>query len=233
MSVAVGNYDVSVLNILGKGSFGIVYTAQDRKTGARVAVKSVTYKERGHLVQHLVNMGRNELAIFRVLKGHTNIVQLLDHIDDGERHWLVMEYCDLGDVPFYMSKHPTDSTARLKIMFEAINGMAYMHCVQTAPIVHRDIKPWNILMMKKGNQDIAKITDFGIGKLYEDHPAAMHETMTTLAGTAAFMAPEFFSTDEGDLRYRSGVDTFAMGLVFHSILDYDNNSSMVPTSSMF
>lgn len=232
MSTQIGAFDVDLLETLGKGAFGIVYSGQERNSGKRVTVKCVIYKEKGQLNETLVNMGKTEQAIFNKLKGHPNVVQLLDHVDDGKKHWLVMEFCELGDLPEYMKAHTIDISGKLKIMLDTSKAVAYMHSFQPA-IVHRDIKPTNIMIVKNNNQHVAKITDFGVGKLYEENPAVFRETMTTFTGTAAFLAPEFWSTDKDKIQYRAGVDTFALGLVFHLILDFDNNHDMVPASSEY
>lgn len=200
----IGKYTLDTLAVLGRGAFGIVYRGFE--TGSKpkksVAAKCIIYTEGPDEEKNecRFKMAENELAIFSQLKGHKNIVQLLDNIDDGSRHWIIMEFCDLGDLPHYFGKYRPTMGTKLKLMYECTNAIAYMHSFNP-PIIHRDIKPGNILVMtQKGGEPVAKITDFGIGKLFEQHPNAMHQTMSTLAGTAAYMAPEFFAADGDYLR---------------------------------
>lgn len=223
--LSVGGYKVNMLCQLGHGAFGVVYKAKRQGSDVAAAAKCITYKDESQATNKLaVNMAENETSIFRQLQGHRNVVTLLDHVDSGQNHWLIMEYCDLGDLQHYLSNGQRSLLQKIKIMYECTTAFSYMHSFKP-PIVHRDIKPNNILITTRGHQHVAKITDFGVGKLYETDGGSIHQTMTTLAGTAAFMAPEFFAADGGYLRYKSGVDTFSLGLVFHVILNQRGDAS--------
>lgn len=175
-------------------------------------------------------MGETELEIFRQLKNHKNIVELFNHIDDGKSHWFIMELCDLGDLPYYLRNNNVCLTQKLKIVVECACAIEFMHSLKP-PIVHRDIKPTNVLMKTLGNIAVAKVTDFGIGKIFESNKATKHLTMSTLGGTLNYMAPEFFAADGDYLKYQPSVDTFSLGLLFHVLLTYDDtNKDMVPAS---
>ena len=179
-------------------------------------------------------MGARELEIFRKLEHHKNVVQLYEHHDDGKSHWFIMEYCELGDLVYYFRKKhkDLDLTKKLKIIVECASAIEYMHSL-SPPIVHRDIKPTNVLMKNCGMFDVAKITDFGIGKIFEGNKATLHLTMSTMGGTLNYMAPEFFAADGGYLKYQPSVDTFSLGLLFQVLIAYDGqNKDMVPLSGM-
>lgn len=118
-SISVGEYGVQSLKILGKGAFGIFYQVEEKgHSKKKFAVKCITYQENEHFNEYLYEMVQNEIKICEQLKGHKNIFQLIDHINDGERHWLVRELCKLGDLTVYLKNHPNDLRRKLKIMKE-------------------------------------------------------------------------------------------------------------------
>lgn len=229
MSFQVGNYLVDTTNMLSSGTFGVTYLARDIPNQRPAAAKCVSYKEGGRTNQELFAMCMNEVEQLNQLKDQENVVRLLQHVDDGHRKWLVLEHCDLGDLPSYLRSHPTDITRKLKIMYEITTVIAYMHSQQPV-MVHYDIKPGNVLMSTKGNQHVAKLTGFGQAKLYEVNPGEMHVLMSTDPSSTCFKAPEFFfDTGPTIERYRYS-DVFSLGLLYHVILNYDNNQEMLPVS---
>lgn len=218
---------------LGKGAFGIVYKGTSKQDGRKIAAKRVQYLNAEHLINvHSRKTAYTELQIFKELKKHKNIVELLHYHDDGSSFWFIMEFCDLGDLPTYFRKHHTvlNFYEKLKIMVECASAITFMHS-RHPPIVHRDIKPKNVLMKSicGGIEHVAKITDFGVGKLYRTDGPTLHLTMNSEEGTANFWAPEFFLKDGEPLSYKPSVDTFALGLLFHVIVMYtEDNVHMCP-----
>ncbi len=128
-----------------------------------------------------------------------------------------MEFCEKGDLVKYFNKCNEDNIqiseeAKLKFMSDIAHGVEYLH---KRNIIHRDIKPNNILLA--GNPSVAKLTDFDLSKFLG--PSQDTSTMSTKVGTEAFKAPEFFfRTDEGKLQYKRSVDIFAMGLTFLAMI---------------
>lgn len=217
---------------LGKGSYGIVYKGTHVEDNITIAAKKTKYKDRNNIVSQLIkNMGQKEKDIIEKLKGHSNIVKLLDYIDDDSSHWFVMEYCDLGDLSAYLTRYSPNFQTKLRIICECFSAITYMHSFNP-PIVHRDIKPANVLLKIENNRPVVKITDFGIGKMYEMDAASFHMTMNTVAGTKPFWPPEFFEMDSSNLKYHPGVDIFSLGLLASVVLLYhtEHCQDLIPLS---
>ena len=163
---------------------------------------------------------------------HPNIVKLFEYCPHKDTVWLFMEFCDLGDLEKYLEMYPElPFQKRLRIMNET--GLAVQHLHSHSPqIVHRDIKPQNILMSDIGGKHVAKLSDFGYAKLY-DHSLSQSGSAfyTSMKGTTRYMAPEFFLCEEDELTYSASVDVFSLGLVFFVIKDYSPTSfSTFPVS---
>lgn len=217
---------------IGKGAFGIVYSGIVNHTGVKIAAKKVKYRDPGESINDfLAEMNEKEGDILLRLNGHRNIVKLIDFFDDKSSHWFIMEYCELGDLPQYMKTQDVNFDAKLKIMVDSSSGVSFMHCMRP-PVIHRDLKPANVLMKLEGNNAVAKISDFGMGKVFKAD--ASHFTMNSGVGTMGYMAPEFFIDGEY-LHYQPGVDTFALGLMFSVVLLYDKQKphDMIPISGIF
>ncbi len=143
---------------------------------------------------------------------HENIVKNYDFIREEDEVWIMMEYCEHGDLDNYFRKHPTKFEAfniKLDMMYQIASGLEYLH---SKNIVHRDIKPANILVATKSEQDIVKLADFGLCKVLDPDGST---SMNTMCGTNCFKAPEFF---KGNLDYHRNVDVFAAGLTFLSMI---------------
>lgn len=217
---------------LGKGAFGIVYKGVNVTDGTPVAAKKIRFKERGQIANKVMSeMALKEAEILTQLQGHQNLVTLIEFFTLSDNHWLIMEFCELGDLAEYMQSHTVNLSGKVKVMLDTARGLEFMHS-RKPPIVHRDIKPGNVLMKIEGYIIVAKLGDFGMGKLYKVDTNQL--TMTTFGGTASFLAPEFF-VDGDYLRYKPSIDTFALGLLFTVTLQYDatdKDSSMTPMSGI-
>ncbi|ALG10534.1 hypothetical protein AOZ06_29825 [Kibdelosporangium phytohabitans] len=159
----------------GSGSGGIVWTAFDRKLKRTVALK------RPHAVASQADriQFRQEAEIAARVH-HPNVISVFDTVD-GDECWLVMEYSSAESLDNLLAAGgpmPVDRAARIGVQVAA--ALVALHAKR---IVHRDVKPGNILV---GDQDVAKLTDFGISIWRE-------ETRTgdgTFSGTPAYAAPE-------------------------------------------
>ncbi len=105
-------------------------------------------------------------------------------------------------------------------------GVAYLH---SQDIIHRDIKPMNIVMSRSiiPEDTILKITDLGLAKYLQ--PDAYTSGMTSNVGTESFKAPEFWQPDsQGKIRYHRSVDTFSTGLTFQAMLQASEGVPLNP-----
>ncbi|GAA2685227.1 MULTISPECIES: serine/threonine-protein kinase [Actinosynnema] len=164
---------------IGAGGMGVVWRAQDQRLHRVVAVKELrpgiafdeAYTERA------IREGRIAARL-----QHPNVIALYDVVEHDDRPWLIMEYLPSKSLAALLSERgrlPADETVRLGIQLAA--GLVAAH---HAGVVHRDVKPGNVLVTEFGT---VKITDFGTSR------AADEVTMTAsglLIGTPAYLSPE-------------------------------------------
>jgi len=165
--------------VLGVGAMGTVQLARDAVLDRVVAIKV--------LADHLAAdeaFRRRFLREARLAARlcHPNIVQVFDAGEDGGRPFLVMEYVDGETVAERLASGRRFSDGELTALAAQLAaGLAHAHA---GGIVHRDVKPHNVLLRGDG---VAKLTDFGIARAVEEHGLT---EIGTVLGTAPFMAPE-------------------------------------------
>ncbi|MCJ7507760.1 MAG: serine/threonine protein kinase, partial [candidate division Zixibacteria bacterium] len=181
---------------------GVVYKAQDTKLDRLVALK--------FLPQHLTADAVEKERFIHEAKSasslnHPNITTIHE-IDEFEgQMFIVMEYCEGKTLKEVIEKETLSLKKVLGIAIQVCEGLAMAH---KKDIVHRDIKPDNIMLTKEGQ---VKITDFGLAKL--KGATKLTQTRSTL-GTAAYMSPEQASGEEVDCRS----DIFSFGVVLYELL---------------
>ncbi|MET4052245.1 hypothetical protein ABID81_001608 [Frigoribacterium sp. PvP054] len=173
--------------IVGRGGMGAVYRAHDLDLGRDVAVK--LFSSDGHDVHDL---GRqvSEVRLLASLN-HPGLVTLYDARVEGDGHdddaYLVMEYVDGPTLQTVLADGPLSHAEAAALLGDVADGLAAVH---RAGVVHRDVKPANILLASPhhdGDPRRAKLADFGIAYLID----STRVTATgTLMGTAAFVSPE-------------------------------------------
>merc|ERR1719410_1216355 len=192
--------DFEIGKRLGRGKFGKVYLARERKTKYIVAIK-VLWKEqlRKHNVEHQL---RREIEILAHLR-HKHITRLFTHFHDKEKIYLVMEYCVGGEVFCKLRDEGTFSerdTARyIRDLAVALN-----YC-QSKHVIHRDIKPENLLFDDEKN---IKLADFG----WSVH--APENRRMTMCGTLDYIPPEMIEKKKHD----PTVDVWALGVLMFEFL---------------
>ena len=198
---------------MGQGQFGRVFCGCHRKTGKIVALKDLDQ------YRFPTNKFLRELRFLLSLQ-HPNIVtcHALEHTPTGR--YLVMDYCEGGTLRTLMEYESTLNLAQcLKLVADVLAGLdcAHNHC-----IVHRDIKPDNILLNLRPDGWIARISDFGIARLSQELMESSDNT-----GSPAYMAPEQFY---GQYSIRS--DIYAAGVLLFELLTGDRPFSGPPNELM-
>jgi serine/threonine protein kinase len=194
-------------DLLGVGGAASVYKAVDRNLGRDVAVKvfkSTTSDDDDYRRQH------TETLLLSTLN-HPGLVTLHDaglHEDaDGRTTgFLVMELIDGEDLRKLLKRGPLPSAAVAQVGADLADALAYIH---SQGVVHRDVKPANILMFHSGENDTRlypKLTDFGIARMVD---ATMATAVGATIGTANYLSPE--QAQSGDIEERS--DIYSLGLV--------------------
>eukprot|EP00127_Corallochytrium_limacisporum_P004786 Clim_evm1s177 gene=Clim_evmTU1s177 len=184
------------IEILGNGSFGVVYAAINLETGAALAVKEVTILEgKDFQVQAL----KDEITLLRSLK-HRHIVRYLNSEVSGDVLRIFMERVSGGSIAALILKWGAlDEGVVSRYTGQICLGLQYLH---DCGIVHRDVKGSNILVTHDG---IIKITDFGCSTRL----AQMHEGSREMIGTVQYMAPEVITA--GGRGYGPPADVWSLG----------------------
>ena len=196
----IGDYEVT--GSLGKGGFGAVYKAKSN-TGMEVALKLLNPQALDN--QRVVKKFFHEAMILAKLD-HPNITKLMEFFPDGENYALVMEFVEGVELKSVIQKHkgPMPFELAFKIANQALDAFHYAH---QNGILHRDIKPGNIIIDKNGD---AKIMDFGIAKMSS---AASHDTAASMLSVHYVPPERFDKTKEIDQRS----DIYSLGLVLYEM----------------
>ncbi|KAK2818993.1 hypothetical protein Q5P01_024554 [Channa striata] len=181
----VGKFEFSRKDLIGHGAFAVVFKGRHReKHDWEVAVKCINKK---NLAKSQTLLGK-EIKILKELK-HENIVALLDFQETVSSVYLVMEYCNGGDLADYLHSKGTLSEDTIRVFLQQIAGA--MRVLQAKGIIHRDLKPQNILLSyppgrkSHSNNTCIKIADFGFARYLQNNMMA-----ATLCGSPMYMAPE-------------------------------------------
>ncbi|KAK9936651.1 hypothetical protein M0R45_013480 [Rubus argutus] len=211
--------DFDAANKIGEGGFGPVFKGQ-LPNGSFIAIKQLSSNSRQGNREFL-----NEMGMISCLQ-HPNLVTLHGCCIEGDQLLLVYEYMEnnsLARALYGPEKHrlKLDWPTRLKICIGIARGLAFLHEESRLKIVHRDIKPTNVLLDRDLN---AKISDFGLAKLDEEEKSHIS---TRIAGTIGYMAPEYALW--GHLTYKA--DVYSFGVVALEIVCGKSNNSYVPNDS--
>jgi eukaryotic-like serine/threonine-protein kinase len=201
MARRIGRYEV--LAELGRGGFGHVYRCFDPALGVQVAVKTLTAEgDAGMLVRF-----RNEAATSRKLN-HPNIVTIYDFGEQDGMPYIVMELLEGHDLRHVIeARTPLALLNKVEILSQIAAGLGHAHA---HGVVHRDVKPANVMLLKDGT---VKIMDFGIA-LITQSTASRLTPRGAVPGTFRYMAPEQFRGGESDIRS----DIWAYGLTCYELL---------------
>ncbi|XP_063078652.1 serine/threonine-protein kinase pdik1l-B-like [Engraulis encrasicolus] len=129
--------------------------------------------------------------------------------------WLVMEYCEGGDLNQYILSHPPDEDRNHTVIKQLSSAMAFLHSLG---IVHRDLKPDNVLVQLTKKGPVVKVADFGLSKmagasLSEGETA--RPAFSSTCGSDFYMAPEVWA----GLSYSAQADIFSLGVMFWAVLE--------------
>ncbi|HEX6354118.1 serine/threonine-protein kinase [Actinophytocola sp.] len=200
--VIAGRY--RLVEKLGSGGMGVVWRAHDERLRRTVAVKRVhvpaelTTPQGEEMVRRTMREGRIAARLH-----HPQLITVYDVVEDSGQPYLIMEYfpatslADRGTLPY---------AEVARIGAEAAAALTAAH---EAGVVHRDVKPANVLV---GEDDTVKITDFGISRVVEDLTLT---ATSTFAGTPAYLAPEV--AKGGDASFAS--DVYSLGATLYTAIE--------------
>ena len=188
-----------VLDVLGEGTYGVVYRAIDRRNSEVVALKKIRLD---HSEEGIPQTALREVSILQELH-HPNIVNLKDVISVSDaKLYLVFEYVD-QDMKQALDKRIASfsSTLLKRLMWQLVEGLSFCHAHR---IIHRDLKPANILLT---SENVVKIADFGLARAFHVPTATFTHEVVTLW----YRAPEILL---GEQHYTTAVDIWSVGCIF-------------------
>jgi len=177
---------------IGFGSFSIVYKGFSHKDNMPVAIKQIT-----KIIDK--KYFNNEIELMKKIN-HPNILKFYKVIKKGGKIFIILEYCEGGDLSKYILTGNTEND--LKYLKQILLGLDFLY---KNNVLHRDIKPQNILI--HNNQ--IKISDFGFAKSFEKN-----ELITTFCGSPLYMAPEIIK----DKIYSPKSDIWSLGVVLYELI---------------
>lgn len=195
-----------VLNVLGRGAFGVVYQCLDRHLERMVAVKVLLAAE--HASQEQLDRFSFEAKTAAKLS-HPHIVQIFDAGMEDSKPFLVMQYVEGKTLDALADDlRGDDLLSVLQLIYHLADALAYSH---EHGIIHRDIKPSNIIVDSRGRP---KLMDFGLARLADE--ARWLSATGDLIGTPRYMSPEqaLMPSDEVDAR----TDIYSLGAIFYELL---------------
>ena len=205
-----------IISAIGKGGMGEVFLAQDTKLDRKVALK-ILPKEFAADIDRMNRFVREAKSASAL--NHPNIITIYEIGESDGTHFIATEFIDGKTLNEYAKNNPLNFKSALEIAIQIASALNEAHSVG---IIHRDIKPDNVMVRSNG---LAKILDFGIAKLSgsNNQPSLDAEAATAIKsgttpgmiiGTANYMSPEQAKGKEVDAR----TDIFSFGVVLYEII---------------
>ncbi|KII90384.1 hypothetical protein PLICRDRAFT_38903 [Plicaturopsis crispa FD-325 SS-3] len=190
---------------IGAGTYGVVYKARDTGTNQIVALKKIRLEAEDEGVP---STAIREISLLKELKDD-NIVRLLDIVHADQKLYLVCEFLNV-DLKRYMESAtatnvPMSATIVKKFTYQLMSGLLYCHSHR---ILHRDLKPQNLLIDKHDN---LKLADFGLARAF----GIPMRTYTHEVVTLWYRAPEVLL---GSRHYSTGIDMWSVGCIFAEMI---------------
>nr|WP_294553766.1 serine/threonine-protein kinase [uncultured Rhodopila sp.] len=199
----LGKYQIR--GVLGRGAMGIVYDGWDPVIGRRVAIKTVRLLDTDdpEALEGLERFRNEARAAGRL--SHPNIVAVYDYGESDDVAFIVMEFIEGQSLKQRLdTKEPLPVSEAVRVMQQVLAGLQFSH---GKGVVHRDIKPGNVMLTEDGQ---VKLADFGIARI----ESSVMTQAGTMLGTPAYMSPEQLMAQTVDARS----DIYSAGVLLYQLL---------------
>ncbi len=205
--IVLGKYEI--IEEIGRGGMGVVYSARDMRIDRVVAIKELLINPSlEKAAEEIIARFHREAQTAGSLQ-HPNIVTIHDFGEDSGRHYIAMEFIEGKNLKEYMEDGKEfTSDELLDIVIQTCEGMQHAH---DRKVIHRDIKPDNISITSKGD---VKITDFGIARMSTQNPMMSMTQDGTMLGTLGYISPEQLQ-DSRRVDHRA--DIFSLGAMMYEL----------------
>ena len=202
---SLGRYHI--LEQLGEGGMAIVYKAYDTRLETDVAVKVIRTENilPSALERSLKRFEREAKALARLT--HPNIVKVMDYGAYKDRPYLVMPYLSGGTLKDQIKQGPIPWQETVRLLIPIAQALEYAH---EQNLIHRDVKPSNILLTEKGQP---LLTDFGVAKLFD-----LEETQDLTGTGMGVGTPEYMAPEQWQGHTSVQTDVYALGVVFYEMI---------------
>jgi serine/threonine-protein kinase len=208
--------DFILLELMGHGGMASVYRASRRGSGDIVAVK--IFKETEDRTADVVRRLRDREVRMMLAIQHPHVVRFVEAGDFNEKYYYVMEFVDFSLMKLMRAEEPLTLTQRINLLRQTTAGLREIH---NQGIVHRDVKPGNILLAPLGDaaepgdaKYMVKITDLGIAKNVSETDVVTVVSSKKIPGTPKYLSPEQIELKPVDGR----ADIFSLGVVAYEML---------------
>lgn len=208
--ILVGIFSYYNTDLLGSGSFSTVYKGINTGNGQSVAIKEITLNNNVKLIECM----KSEIKTMKLLN-HINIVNLIEFYRFFDRAYIIMEYCEGGNLLDYINSTQMNEILVHDIAIQIRDAIHYIH---NNGIIHRDLKPHNILITYNNDtrgqspptrHPLIKVCDFGFAKISE-----INETM---CGSPLYMSPEVLRGQ----KYTNSSDLWSFGIIMYQMITGD------------
>ena len=198
------SYIYEMKDEIARGKYGIIKLGVNKQTKEKVAIKILCK----------YNMSTSDLELVKTeietmkIANHPNVIKLLDVFENEKMIYIIMEYCEGGDLFSYIEKRNfiIKEERAAQIIQQLSTAVYFLH---EYGIVHRDLKPENILLITKGENSKIKLADFGVSKIL-----GPNEQCTESFGTISYVAPEVLQGKP----YNKSVDLWSVGVIIYLLL---------------
>lgn len=211
----VGRYQI--LEELGRGAHGVVYKALDPAIGRTIAIKAISLGNIAEADRARVREGILREARLAGTLSHPNIVTVYDVLDSGDSAYIFMEFVDgksMEDEIAAIAGRGPEKLSRaqfLSILKQVAQALDYAH---RKGVIHRDVKPANIVLTSHEGGLLAKIADFGVAKFASHDVTQQLGGRNALIGTPSYMAPEQVQ----GWTVSGASDQFSLGVIAYEVL---------------